>query len=86
MIMDKQKMVYVGVALFAFLVIVNSTKKVVLEEVTSENTTKTFDNTSLPYQLRPPYRMADGEQMPKTIAKRTNQFSSFLGLKPRFDT
>jgi hypothetical protein len=86
MIMDKKKMVYVGVALFAFLVIVNSTKKVVLEEVTSENTSNTFDNASLPYQLRPPFRMADGEPMPKTIAKRTNQFSSFLGLKPRFDT
>ena len=84
--MDKQKMIYVGVGLFAFLVIVNSTKKVVLEEVVSENTAKTFDNTSLPYQLRPPYRMADGEPIPKTIAKRTNQFSSFLGLKPRFDT
>jgi hypothetical protein len=86
MIMDKKKMVYVGVALFAFLVIVNSTKKVVLEEVVSENTNKTFDNTSLPYQLKPPYKMAEGEPMPKTIAKRTNQFSSFLGIKPRFDT
>lgn len=83
--MDKQKMIYVGVALFAFLVIVNSTKKVVLEEVTSDNATKTFDNTSLPYQLRPPYRMADGEQIPSSIAKRTNNFSS-LGFKPRFDT
>ena len=79
-------MIYVGVALFAFLVIVNSTKKVVLEEVKSENPPKTFDNTSLPYQLRPPFRMADGEEIPKTIAKRTNQFSSFLGMKPRFDT
>ena len=83
--MDKQKMIYVGVALFAFLVIVNSTKKVVLEEVTSDNTNKTFDNTSLPYQLKPPFRMADGEQIPPTIAKRVNNFSS-LGFKPRFDT
>jgi hypothetical protein len=30
--------------------------------------------------------MAEGEKMPKTIAKRTNEFSSFLGIKPRFDT
>lgn len=82
---DKEKMIYAGVALFAFLVIVNSTKKVVLQEVASESTAKTFDNNSLPYKLRPPYRMVDGEQMPKTIAKRTNNFSS-LGFKPRFDT
>ena len=48
--MDKQKMVYVGVALFAFLVIVNSTKKVVLEEVTSENTSIP-DNDDLKSEL-----------------------------------
>ena len=82
---DKQKMIYAGVALFAFLVIVNSTKKVVLQEVTTENAAKSFDNNSLPYQLRPPYRMAEGEEIPATIAKRTNNFSS-LGFKPRFDT
>lgn len=82
---DKEKMIYAGVALFAFLVIVNSTKKVVLQEVATEDTAKTFDNNSLPYNLRPPFRMADGEQIPPTIAKRTNNFSS-LGFKPRFDT
>lgn len=84
--MDRKKMIYVGVALFAFLVIVNSTKKIVLEEVTSEDTNKTFDGSTLPYQLRPPYKLDEGQPIPKTIAKRTNQFSSFLGNKPRFDT
>jgi hypothetical protein len=84
MIMDK-KLVYAGVALFAFLVIVNSTKKVVLEEVASDTTAKSFDNNSLPYQLRPPFRLGDGEAIPPTIAKRVNNFSS-LGFLPRFDT
>lgn len=83
--LDKQQMIYAGVGIFIFLVLVSSTKKVVLQEVSTDTPTKSFDNTSLPHELRPPYKLAEGEDLPKTMAKRNFSFN-LLGLKPRFDT
>lgn len=82
--LDKKQLTYLGVGAFVFLVLISSTKKVVLEEVSSEASTKSFDSSDLPPALRPPYRLAEGEQLPK-LAKRNYSFNG-LGLKPRFDT
>jgi len=79
---DKEKMVYAGIGAFFLLVIFNSTRKVKLEEVNATPNNVAFDSSKLPPQLRPPYRLADGEGLPKTLAKRS---FSLLGLKPRFD-
>lgn len=84
MMLDKKQLTYLGVGALVFLVLISSTKKVVLEEVSSENTSKSFDSESLPPTLRPPYRLAEGEPLPK-LAKRNYSFNA-LGLKPRFDT
>jgi hypothetical protein len=82
---DKEQWLYMGIGAFVFLVMINSTKKVPLQEVSSVPKIKSFDASSLPYPLRPPMRMADGEPEPKTLAKRKMSFDS-IGYKPRFDT
>jgi hypothetical protein len=84
MILDKKQLTYLGVGALVFLVLVNSTKKVVLQEVSSESTSKSFDSTKLPSSLRPPYRLAEGEPFPE-LAKKSYSFNG-MGLKPRFDT
>jgi len=83
--LDKQQMIYAGVGVFVLLVLISSTKKIVLQEVGTDTPTKSFDSTSLPHQLRPPYKLAEGEDLPKSMAKRNVSFN-LLGLKPRFDT
>lgn len=82
--MDKRQLTYVGIGALVFLVLVSSTRKVVLQEVSSENAAKSFDSSKLPPALKPPYRLAEGEPMPQ-LAKRNYSFNA-LGLKPRFDT
>lgn len=82
---DKEQWLYIGAGAFIFLLLINSTKKVALNEVSSIPKTKSFDASSLPFPLRPPKRMADGEPQPNTLAKRKFSFDSF-GYKPRFDT
>lgn len=81
--LSNEQLTYVGVGLFVFLVLVSSTKRVVLKEVASDTPSKSFDSSSLPPELRPPYRLADGEPLPK-LAIRNYSFNG-LGLKPRFD-
>lgn len=82
--LDKKQLAYIGVGALVFLVLVSSTKKVVLQEVATEDASKSFDSSKLPPTLRPPYRLAEGEPLPK-LAKRNYSFNA-LGLKPRFDT
>lgn len=84
MMIDKKQMAYIGVGALVFLILVSSTKKVVLEEVSSESSSKSFDSSILPPALKPPFRLAEGEELPK-LAKRNYSFNA-LGLKPRFDT
>ena len=67
-------MIYLGVGAFVFVVLLCSTNKVVLQEVTSESSSKSFDSSNLPPELKPPYRLADGEELPK-LAKRNYSFS-----------
>lgn len=80
--LDKEKMVYVGIGAFFLLVIFSSTRKVKLEEVGAIPTNTAFDSSNLPPALRPPYKLAEGEGLPKNLAKRS---FSLYGLKPRFD-
>lgn len=84
MTLDKKQLAYIGVGALVFMVLISSTKKVVLEEVSSEASAKSFDSSALPPALKPPYRLAEGEELPK-LAKRNYSFNG-LGLKPRFDT
>jgi hypothetical protein len=82
--LSKENQIYIGVGIFVFLVLISSTKRVELKEVSSESTPKAFDSSSLPPDLKPPYRLAEGEALPK-LAIRNYSFNG-LGLKPRFDT
>jgi len=84
MILDKKQLTYVGVGALVFLVLVCSTKKVALLEVSSINASNSFDASSLPPALKPPYRLAEGEALPE-LARKTYSFNG-MGLKPRFDT
>jgi hypothetical protein len=79
----KEQLIYGGVGLFVLLVLINSTRKVELKEVKETKEVASFDNSSLPPDLQPPYRMAEGESI-RPIKKNLNIFS--IGVKPRFDT
>lgn len=83
---DKEKLIYVGAGILIFLVVVNSTRKVVLKEVVQESsTTKSFSSSSLPFQLRPPKRLDDNEPLPSKRIKKNLSFNSMV-IKPRLDT
>lgn len=80
---SKEHWIYAGVGLFVLAVLYSSTKKVELKEVNeSDLEQKSFDSSSLPSDLKPPYRLATGEQIPRPIKRNFNIFS--IG-KPRFD-
>lgn len=80
---SKEHWIYAGVGLFVLAVLYSSTKKVELKEVNeSELEQKGFDSSSLPSDLKPPYRLATGEPVPRPIKRNFNIFS--IG-KPRFD-
>ena len=81
---DKEKLIYVGAGILIFLVVVNSTKKVVLKEVAAE-ATKSFSSSSLPFQLRPPKRLDENEPLPSKKIKKNLSFNSMV-IKPRLDT
>lgn len=82
--MTREKWIYTGVGLLVLLVLVSSTKKVALIEVRESTDQPTFDSSDLPPALKPPYKLAEGEQIPRPIKKNLYLFS--IGLKPRFDT
>lgn len=82
---DKEKLIYVGAGILIFLVVVNSTKKVVLKEVQAPSETKSFSSSSLPFQLRPPVRLDDNEPLPSKKIKKNLSFNSMV-IKPRLDT
>lgn len=80
----KEHLIYAGVGVFVLLVLFNSTKEVKLKEVSEGNVgTKGFDYTNLPTGLKPPYRLAEGENLPRPIKRNLNV--NGLTLKPRFD-
>jgi len=81
----KEYWIYGGVGLLVLLILINSTRKVELKEV-SEYDLKNiaFDSSVLPPELRPPYRVAEGEELPPRPIKKNLNINS-LGFKPRFD-
>jgi hypothetical protein len=81
---SKEHLIYAGVGLFVLLVFYSSTKEVELKEVGESDLQeqKEFDSKNLPSNLKPPYKLATGEQIPRPIKRNFNIFS--IG-KPRFD-
>jgi len=80
---NNKKFVFWGcIAALTILIVYNSKRKIGLTEVTETQEQKTFDNSTLPARLQPPYRMAEGDPMPQKFAKQR-----ILGLnsQPRFD-
>ena len=82
--MRREHWIYAGVGALVLLVLVSSTKKVELKEVKeTELEPKAFDSSKLPTDLRPPYKLATGEVIPRPIKRNFNIHS--IGVKPRFD-
>ena len=80
---DKKKAIYIGLGVFALLVIVSSSKKVQLKEVPdSVPNTLAFDHSSLPSDLQPPSRLNEGEALPETNKPKN---ITGINLMPRFD-
>jgi hypothetical protein len=86
MMIDKKSLIYVGVGALVVLVVYNSTRKIELKEVTdaSISNKKSFDHSSLPSTLTPPYKLAEGEPLPPPVRKGVTLNS--IGLKARFDS
>ena len=81
---DKKKLVYVGIGIFFLLVLFNSSKDVQLNEVSEKAPElKNFDNASLPLELKPPIKLSDKEPMPNAARPKKNL--NGLTLMPRFD-
>jgi hypothetical protein len=82
---DKEKLIYVGAGILIFLVVINSTRKVVLKEVVQESATKSFSSSSLPFQLRPPSKLDENQPLPSKKLMKNLSFNS-MSIKPRLDT
>ena len=80
--MDKKKLFYIGLAALGVLIVYSSTRKPKLEEVKGTQDQKSFDNSNLPTQLKPPYKMAEGDKFPTLNTKKLIGIS----FKPRFDS
>lgn len=81
---NKEHLIYAGVGLLVLLILINSTKEVKLKEVSEDKVdVKNFDYTNLPTGLKPPYRLAEGEQLPRPIRRNLNLQG--ISIKPRFD-
>lgn len=81
--MNKKKALYIGLGVFALLVLVSSTKKVNLKEVEdSLPDTMAFDHSALPTDLQPPSRLNEEEPLPQTTTPKN---ITGISLMPRFD-
>jgi len=87
--MDKNKYIYIGLLLFAGLVIYSSTRTIEMEEVIDPSGGKVaaangevFDSKKLPNFLQPPTRLAEGEDYKPSLLKKS---LTGISLKPRFD-
>jgi len=79
----KKQLPYLGLGALAFLVLYFSFRKEELREVVDPSMDKkSFDQSRLPFSLRPPSKISDGEVFSKVPAKR-----NLVGLpsKPRMD-
>jgi len=78
---DNKKLFYIGLAALGVLIVYSSTRKTELQEVKGTQDQKSFDNSILPIQLKPPYKMAEGDKFPTLNVKKVIG----LSIKPRFD-
>jgi hypothetical protein len=78
---DNKKLFYIGLAALGVLIVYSSTRKPELQEVKGTQDQKSFDNSVLPIQLKPPYKMAEGDKFPTLNVKKVIG----LSIKPRFD-
>lgn len=80
----QKEAVYIGIGVFFVLVFLNSTKKVELNEVSSQKpNTLSFDHSSLPSPLQPPSRLKENEPLPQNNIKKTNL--NGVNFMPRFE-
>ena len=82
--MDKKRLIYLGLGALVLLVAYNSTRKIQLKEIVDPTVTdkKQFDSSFLPNTLKPPYMLAEGEEIRTASIKKSITGISF---KPRFD-
>ena len=85
--MDKKKYIYIGILLFAGLVIYHSTKKIEMVEIIDPSGGKLAAvngeaNKKLPEFLQPPHRIAEGENYEPPLLKKS---LTGINFKPRFD-
>jgi len=79
--LDNKKLFYIGLAALGVLIVYSSTRKPELKEYIGMQDQKSFDNSNLPIQLKPPYKMAEGDKFPTLNVKKLIGIS----FKPRFD-
>ena len=82
--MIDKKLIYAGVGVLVVLIIYNSTRRLELKEVVQPALTKSFDSSSLPSFLQPPFRINDGDPIPTPVKKEFTL--NLIGAYPRFDT
>jgi len=79
--MLNKNLFYIGLAALGVLIVYSSTRKPELKEYIGMEDQKSFDNSNLPIQLKPPYKMAEGDKFPTLREKKLIGIS----FKPRFD-
>ena len=86
MMIDKKTLIYAGVGALVVFVVYSSTRKIELKEVTDATISikQSFDHSTLPSSLTPPYKLAEGEPLPPPVKKGFTLNS--IGLKARFDS
>jgi hypothetical protein len=80
--LDNKKLFYIGLAALGVLIVYSSTRKSELQEVKGTQDQRSFDNSNLPIQLKPPYKMAEGDKFPTLNTKKLVGIS----FMPRFDS
>jgi hypothetical protein len=88
---EKKHLVSLGIIVLAGFVVYSSTRKEEIVEVIDPTVQKqasadgqqsSFDHSKLPFQLRPPTRLTEGEAIPQNIVKKN---IIGINLKPRMD-
>jgi hypothetical protein len=92
--MIDKKAIYIGIGVFALLVIYSSIRKkpsidvgateVQLKSV-KETNTKSFSSIELPESLRPPIKLNNSESIPQTAKPRNLNSLVGISFMPRFD-
>jgi hypothetical protein len=80
----QKQVAYIGIGVFFLLILLNSSKKIALNEVSEQKpNTLSFDHSSLPINLQPPSRLAENEPLPQNNIRKTNL--NGINFMPRFE-